>query len=67
MNSESLEIIRKAREEKEAGTIQQWQYNNIVLSVMKAEVDSHIVIYSDGDLYIEPRSVIYIPPFARQL
>ena len=66
MNNESNEILRNARADLDAGKIERWQYEAIILSVMRSEVDEHCVIYADGDLYIEPRSVIYIPTFARQ-
>jgi len=66
MNTESAEIIRKAkvdlnRANSDPQKIARWQYEDIILSVMKSEVEQHVIIYHDGMIDLAPAAAIYQP------
>jgi hypothetical protein len=61
MNDESNQILRNARADRDAGRIARWQYQDIVKSVMRSEVESCVTIYANGQVYIAPAETIYKP------
>ena len=53
--------LNNARADFRAGNIERWQYEDIIKSVMRSEIEQHVIIYHNGVIDLAPKSALYVP------